>query len=237
MYAALGIDNVEALLQPPPDMTPKPIDAGTENSTLLMGQPAQAFPEQNHQAHVEAHKSLFLTNIVKESPQVQALIISHCMQHLQFLASQIAQEQMPQETKQQIAEIQAQMQQVSPEEAQMIMQQTEMVVEQFSSTIMAQLASEFLQSIGISGGEDPLVDIRKKELDLRDKELDLENEQFAQKQDQRAQEKMLDAQLQQERMGVQKQIADDKLEVAIDRLKQNADLKLLELENKIRGLL
>ena len=211
MYAALGVDNVEALLQPPPDMTPRPIDAGTENSTLLMGQPAQAFPEQNHQAHVEAHKSLFLTNIVKESPQVQALIISHCMQHLQFLASQIAQEQMPQETKQQIAEIQAQMQQVSPEEAQMIMQQTEMVVEQFSSTIMAQLASEFLQSIGMSGGEDPLVDIRKKELDLRDKELDLENEQFAQKQDKRAQEKMLDAQLQQERMGVQKQIADDKL--------------------------
>ena len=38
-------------------------------------------------------------------------------------------------------------------------------------------------------------------------------------------------------MNVQKDIADDKLGVAIDRLKQNADLKLLELENKIKGLL
>ena len=90
MYAALGVDNVESLLQPPPDMTPRPVDAGSENSGLLMGQPAQAFPEQNHQAHLEAHKSLFLTTIVKESPQVQALIISHCMQHLQFLATQMA---------------------------------------------------------------------------------------------------------------------------------------------------
>tara|TARA_R100001082_G_scaffold48091_1_gene25825 strand:- start:387 stop:2876 length:2490 start_codon:yes stop_codon:yes gene_type:complete len=237
MYAALGVDNVESLLQPPPDMTPRPVDAGIENSTLLMGQPAQAFPEQNHQAHLEAHKSLFLTNIVRESPQVQALIISHCMQHLQFLASQMAQEQMPEETKQQMAQIQAQMQQVSPEEAQMIMQQMQMVMEQFSSTIMAQLASEFLQSIGMSNNEDPLVDIRKQELDLKDKELDMESKQFEAKQQQRAQEKMLDAQLQQERMGVQKDIADDKLEVAIDRLKQNADLKLIELENKIRGLL
>ena len=75
MYAALGVDNVDALLQPPPDMTPKPVDAGQENAGLLLGQPAQAFPEQNHQAHLEAHKSLFLTSIVKESPQVQALII------------------------------------------------------------------------------------------------------------------------------------------------------------------
>ena len=237
MYAALGVDNVESLLQPPPDMTPKPVDAGSENSGLLMGQPAQAFPEQNHQAHLEAHKSLFLTSIVKESPQVQALIISHCMQHLQFLATQMAQEQMPEETKQQMAQIQGQMQQVSPEEAQMIMQQMQMVTEQFSSAIMAQLASEFLQSIGMSNNEDPLVDIRKQELDLKDKELDMESQQFEAKQQQRAQEKMLDAQLQQERMGVQKDIADDKLEVAIDRLKQNADLKLIELENKIRGLL
>jgi hypothetical protein len=237
MYAALGVDNVDALLQPPPDMTPKPIDAGQENAGLLLGQPAQAFQEQNHQAHLEAHKSLFLTQIVKESPQVQALIISHCMQHLQFLAAQIAQEQMPPEMQQQIQQIQAQMQQVSPQEAAAIQQQIQMIIEQFSSQIMAQLASEFLQSIGMGGGDDPLVDIRKRELDLRDKELDMESDQFVAKQAQRAQEKMTDSQIQQQRIDVQKQIADDKLEVAVNRLKQNADLKLLELENKLRGLI
>ena len=237
MYAALGVDNVDALLQPPPDNTPKPMDAGLENAGLLTGQPAQAFPEQNHQAHLDTHKSLFLTTIVKESPQVQALIISHCMQHLQFMAMQMAQEQMPPEMQQQIQQIQAQMQQVSPQEAQVIQQQIQMVTEQFSSQIMAQLASEFLQSIGMGASEDPLVDIRKRELDLKDKELDMESNQFIAKQQQRDQEKMAENQIQQERLNVQKQIADDKLGVALDRLKQNADLKLLELENKIRGIL
>ena len=237
MYAALGIDNVDSLLSPPPDMTPRPVDAGLENASLLMGQPAQAFPEQNHQAHIDTHRSLFFTDLVKDSPQVQALIISHCMQHLQFLASQLAQEQMPDEMKQRIAEIQAQMQQVSPEEAQMIGQQIQMINEQYSSSIMAQLANEFLQSIGMNSGGDPLVDIRKRELDLKDKELDIESQQFESKQNQRSQEKSLDAELQLERMNVQKQIADDKLEVAIDRLKTNTDIKLLELENKIKGIL
>ena len=237
MYAALGVDNVDALLMPPPDMTPKPVEAGLENASLLLGQPAQAFPEQNHQAHIDTHRSLFFTDLVKDSPQVQALIISHCMQHLQFLAAQLAQEQMPDEMKQRIAQIQSQIDQVSPEEAQMISQQIQMVNEQYSSSIMAQLANEFLQSIGMSGGGDPLVDIRQKELELRDKELNIEAEQFDSKQNQRAQEKAMDAELQLERMNVQKQIADDKLEVAIDRLKTNTDLKLLELENKIKGIL
>ena len=237
MYAALGVDNVEALLQPPPDMTPQPIEAGLENAGLLLGQPAQAFPEQNHQAHIDTHRSLFFTDLVKESPQVQALIISHCMQHLQFLAAQLAQEQMPPEMQQRIAEIQSVIQQVSPEEAAAIMQQIKVINEQYSSAIMAQLANDFLQSIGMSGGGDPLVDIRQKELELRDKELDIETQQFESKQNQRAEEKLLDANLQMQRLETQKQIADDKLEVAIDRLKTNTDIKLLELENKIKGIL
>ena len=236
MYAALGVDNVDALLQPPADNTPQPIDAGQENAGLLLGQPAQAFAEQNHQAHIDAHKSLFLTDVVKQTPQIQALIISHCMQHLQFMAMQMAQEQMPPEMQQQIQQIQAQMQQVSAQESQQIQQQIQMLIEQFSSQIMAQLANEFLQSIGMGGSEDPLVEIRKQELDLRNKELDMESEQFVAKQKQRQQEKIMDSEIQQDRLNVQKQIADDKLGVAVDRLRQNADLKLLELENKLRGI-
>jgi len=234
MYAALGVDNVDSLLQPPPDMTPQPIDAGIENAGLLMGQPAQAFEQQNHQAHLDAHRSLFLTSVVKENPQIQSIIISHCMQHLQFLSAQLAQEQIPEETQMRIQEIQAQMQQVSPQEAQQISQQIQMILDQFSSPIMAQLTSEFLQSIGQGSGEDPLVEIRKTELQLKDKELNLDAEQFVAKQEQRAQEKLLDADLQKERINVQKSIADDKLDVAIDRLQQNANLKLLELETKLR---
>ena len=157
------------------------------------------------------------------------MLINNSHVHTSFQATQM-------NMQQQIQQIQANMQQVSPQEAQQIQQQIQMVIEQFSSQIMAQLANEFLQSIGMGGSDDPLVDIRKRELDLRDKELDMESDQFVAKQSQRQQEKIMDSELQQQRINVQKQIADDKLGVAVDRLKQNADLKLLELQNKLRGI-
>tara|TARA_R100000544_G_scaffold31282_1_gene17590 strand:+ start:12 stop:1955 length:1944 start_codon:yes stop_codon:yes gene_type:complete len=235
MYAALGVDNVESLIPAPPDMTPKPIDAGTENSSLMLGQPAQAFEGQNHQAHLDTHRSLFLTQVVKENPQIQSIIISHCMQHLQFLSAEMSMEQIPQEVQMQLQQVQGQMQQMSPQEAQQMQQQIQMTLDQYSSPIMAQLTSEFLQSIGQGESEDPLVEIRKSELDLKDKELNMDSEQFMQKQNQRAQEQEIDSNLQEQRINVQKNIADDKLNVAIDRLRQNADLKLLELETKTRN--
>lgn len=236
MYSALGIDNIESIIQPPAQpQPPMPIDAGLENAGLLQGMPAQAFPEQNHQAHIEAHRSLFLTNVVKENPAIQSVIIAHIMQHLQFLATQIAQDQMPPEIMQSIQETQGQIAQLSPQEAQMIQQQISMVVEQFSSPILAQLTSEFLQSIGQSNEVDPLVEIRQKELDLKDKELDIDQEQFRVKTEQREQEQLLENELSKERIDTQKVIADDKLNLALQRLEQQADLKLLELQSKLRN--
>ena len=62
----------------------------------------------------------------------------------------------------------------------------------------------------------------------------MEQEQFAVKQEQKTQDKMVDAQIQQQRLDVQKAIADDKLQLGLDRLQQQANLKLLELEQKFR---
>ena len=235
MYAALGIANVEALLQAPPDTTPKPIDSGLENSGFMMGQPQQAFQGQNHQSHVEAHRSLFLTQVVKENPQMQSIIISHCMQHLQFMSAQIAQQQIPPEVQQRIQGVQQQMQQMPPEEAQAASIEIQMLLDQFSSPILAQLTQEFLQSIGQGDETDPLVAIRQQELSLKDKQIDQEQTQFEMKAGQRGQEKLLESEIQRQRINVQKDVADDKLDLSIQRLKQQADLKLLELEQKMRG--
>ena len=113
-------------------------------------------------------------------------------------------------------------------------QQIQMLLDQFASPIMAQLSEEFLQSIG-QGGDDPLVAIRQAEVELRNKQIDQEQSQFEAQQDQRAQEKLLENELQKQRINVQKEVADDKLDVALQRLDQQADLKLLELEQKMRG--
>ena len=238
MYSALGVDDVDSLIQPPPPPpTPQPIDAGIENNGFLMGQPAQAFEPQNHQAHIDAHRSLFLTDVVKQNPALQGMIIGHMMQHLQFMAGQMVQDQVPAELNQQMQELQQASQTglIPPDQLQMQASQIQMQIEQFSSPVLAQLTQELLESIGQGDETDPLVQIRQQELELREKAIDSDNQQFEAKQAQRAQEKLLETQISRQRIDTQKAVADDKLDVAIRRLEQQAELKLLDMQNKGAG--
>ena len=237
MYSALGVDDVDSLIQPPPPPPmPQPIDAGIENNGFLMGQPAQAFEQQNHQAHIDAHRSLFLTDVVKQNPALQGMIIGHMMQHLQFMAGQMVQDQIPPELNQQIEQLQAagQAGQIPPDQMQMQMSQIQMQVEQFSAPLLAQLTQELLESIGQGDETDPLVQIRQQELALREKAIDSDNDQFAAKQAARAQEKLLESEIAKQRIDTQKEVADDKLDVALRRLEQQAELKLLDMQNRGR---
>jgi hypothetical protein len=238
MYSALGVDDVDSLIQPPaPPPQPMPVDAGIENSGFLMGQPAQAFEPQNHQAHIDAHRSLFLTDVVKENPPLQGMVIGHMMQHLQFMAGQMVQDQIPPELNQQMQEMQAAQQsgQVPPQQLQQMQSQIQMQIEQISSPVLAQLTQELLESIGQGDETDPLVQIRQQELMLKEKAIDSENEQFEAKQQQRAEEKLLETEIAKQRLGIQKEVADDKLDVALRRLEQQAELKLLDMQNKNMG--
>lgn len=233
MYSALGVDNIESLLLPPQDMTPKPVDAGIENSGLLQGVPANAFAEQNHEAHIEAHKSLFLTQGVQMNPQLQSVIIAHVMQHLQFLANQIAEQQMPPEAQQQIEQMMQQAQTLDPQSQMMVQQQVQGIIESMSSPILAQLSSEFLASIQPPPQQDPLVAIRQQELGLRDKEIELKNQQFASKEQQDAMETSAELQLQQQKADQQAMNASEKNDIAKERLRQQAELKLIDLQARM----
>ena len=53
---------------------------------MLMGQPQQAFPEQDHEAHIEAHMSLLSLPMVQEAPPVMAGLHSHILQHIGMAA-------------------------------------------------------------------------------------------------------------------------------------------------------
>jgi hypothetical protein len=132
MYAALGVDNIDALLIPPPDTEPKPVESGFENSTLMAGGMAQAFMQQNHDAHIATHMNLLNMQPVQMNAQVQANVHAHIMQHLQMKADSIAQQQMPPEALQQYQQLQQQAQQMSPVEAAQVMQQANDLLAQFS---------------------------------------------------------------------------------------------------------
>ena len=233
MYAALGVDNIESLLVPPADTTPQPVDAGIENSGLLQGIPQQAFPEQNHEAHVEAHKTLFLTQAVIMNPQLQSVIIAHVMQHLQFMANQMAEQQLPPEVQQQIQQQMQQAQQLDPQAQAGLQKQIQSIIESYSSPILAQLSAEFLQSVQPPQQDDPLVQIRQQELGLRDKEIEMKNQQFMAKEEQDAMEKGAELQLQQQKADQQAMIGNEKNEIAKQRLQQQAELKLVDLQARM----
>ena len=197
-----------------------------------MGQPAQAFEGQNHRAHVETHRALFLTQVVKENPQIQAMIISHIMQHLQMKADSLAEQQMPPEVLQQFQQIQQQAQQANPTEAQQMTQQAGDILAQFSAPIMAELIAEYSQKVSDPSDEDPLVAIRKQELALKGQELSMEQQQFLQEEKRKAMDAQRRIDVDRERIESIEHIADLREETARARLEQQARLKMMDMQNK-----
>ena len=68
MYEALGVTNIDAILQPPPQ--PMPMNPAKENQEALRGARLQAFPEQNHQAHISAHLAMIATPIAQSNAAI-----------------------------------------------------------------------------------------------------------------------------------------------------------------------
>ncbi len=235
MYAALGVDNIDALLIPPPDTQPKPVESGFENSTLMAGGMAQAFMQQNHDAHIATHMNLLNMQPVQMNAQVQANVHAHIMQHLQMKADSIAQQQMPPEALQQYQQLQQQAQQMSPVEAAQVMQQANDLLAQFSSPIMSELMQQFSQEVATPPQEDPLVAIRKQELALKGQELQQDREQFEIKEQMRAEEKMRQDRIDRERIATQLDIAKMKDDSTQDRLEQQKELKLIDIGLKQIG--
>jgi len=232
MYAAIGVDNIEQILVPPPQTEPKPIEAGFENNQLLLGNPAKAFPEQNHDAHIATHMSLLNTPPVQMNAQVQALIHSHIMEHLQMKSDILAQEQMPPEVLQQYQQIQQQAQQVSPAEQGVLMQQANSIIAQFSAPIMSQLIQEYTAKITSPEDEDPLVAIRKQELALKGQELAIEQQQFVAQERRKEQDAARRATIDRERIQTSEDIAEMRDDTARARLDQQRMLKNLDLMNR-----
>jgi hypothetical protein len=194
-----------------------------------MGGTAQAFIQQNHDAHISSHVNLLNMQPVQMNAQVQANIYSHIMQHLQMKADMIAQQQMPPEAQQQYQQLQQQAQQSTPVDAAAINQQASDILAQFSSPIMTDLVGQFAQQVATPPQEDPLVVIRKQELALKGQELQQDKEQFQMKEQMRAQDAANQDRIDRERIDAQRDIARMKDNSTQDRLDQQKELKLIDL--------
>ena len=123
MYTALGSENIEALLMPDPP-PPMPVSPALENASAMMGTPLTAFPDQDHDAHIESHITFLENAMAKMNPMVSTALLSNIFQHVAFKAEQIAEQQL-----QQMAQQDPQLQQQLMQEQQM-MQQSMMAEQQ-----------------------------------------------------------------------------------------------------------
>jgi len=232
MYAAIGVDNIDQILTPPPSGEPQPVEAGFENNQLLLGNVAKAFPNQNHDAHIATHMSLLNTPPVQMNAQVQALIHSHIMEHLQMKADVIAQQQMPAEVLQQFQQLQAQADQVSPAQQQQLVVEANNILAQYSAPIMSELIAEYTTKISSPEDEDPLVAIRKQELALKGQELALDQQQFVAQEQRKAEDSARRAQIDRERINASEDIAEMRDDTARARLDQQRLFKNIDLQNR-----
>jgi hypothetical protein len=79
MYTALNIKDIDDILLP--DMAPAPKDPVQENMDALMTAPLQAFIQQNHDAHVQAHMAFMQNPQTQQNPQAMGALQAHIQQH------------------------------------------------------------------------------------------------------------------------------------------------------------
>jgi hypothetical protein len=165
MYQSLGVKDIDAIL-PPPD-TPKPKDPALENSDSLLGKKLIPFRNQEHQAHIDAHRTFMSSMLVRNNPQATVLLQAHVMEHISLLARQMVEEENQEQVQAEAAkfggklppELQAQFQEEM--ERQISLKATEFIEEMF---VEEQQAME-------GQGQDPLVGLKQQELQLKAQDI------------------------------------------------------------------
>jgi len=226
MYGAMGVQNIEQLLPPPPQ--PQPMDPANENASLIAGMPAQAFMGQDHDAHINSHMSLYGTMTAQANPVVLSLIQAHIYQHVSFRAAEIVDQQNAQ--NQEFQQMLQQIQQLPPEVSQGYQQQIQEKVAKDVAAVVSQLTEQInAMFMPPPPPADPLVELRGKELDIKADDVQRKREEFAQRQEFDAMKAMENNKLAEQRLAIQREIATMKDDIAKERIDQAAQFKAMDI--------
>ena len=211
MYAALGVQNIEKVLPPPPQ--PQPTDPAIENAGTLNAQKPVAFPDQDHSAHIRAHRAFMSSVLVKTNPAVMSLLQAHITEHVGYMARAMVQEEMQPEMDQLMQQYGGQL----PQEVQaQIEMQMESAVAIKIAEIIEQMVSEE-QEMFDQMGDDPLVQLKQQEIDIKKNEAELKAQQMGEKQALEEKKMAQKEGLDREKMQSQEDIAQLKANVALDK--------------------
>jgi hypothetical protein len=173
MYDALGVKNVNSILPPP--APPQPMDPALENIMAINGKPFQAFPGQDHKAHIDAHLSFMSISMVQNNPGAMMALQKNILEHISFMA----QEQIQLEFVEEMQEMQMIQQQIGPmmqnPQAMQMAQRVQQITSQIESRkakLIAEMMIDYAKEedkISSEVGGDPLLKLKSRELDLKAK--------------------------------------------------------------------
>jgi hypothetical protein len=172
MYEALGVKNIDQVLVKP--QQPMPKDPALEHIDALGSRPFQAFPGQDHRAHITSHLNFMATNMARNNPMVMASLEKNIFEHISLMA----QEQIEIEFRDELVQLQ-QMQMMMQQNPQMVQQMQMQVkimqekIESRKAVLIAEMMEEFMNEenkITSQFDNDPIAKLRSRELDLRAQE-------------------------------------------------------------------
>ena len=126
----MHVNNIDEIMEP--DQQPVPLDPVSENALLIQGKPVQAFPEQDHDAHMTTHSDPSMQQLMQSDPQKAALVAAHNQQHaaMKYVAEMQAQMGGPMPPPQQIAQDMQLQNQIAVMSAQIVLKKTEEMKQQ-----------------------------------------------------------------------------------------------------------
>ena len=200
MYEALGVTDVDRLMKAVPDEDSIPLDPAQENINALDNIKLEAFPGQNHQAHIMAHLVFGASPMVGQLPPVALSMQKHIMEHVKIGAEEQAM---------------SQMQQAGPLPADQQEMQYQMMVAQFVAEGMQQVKQLSGQ---VSGqGPDPLLQLKEKELEIKAQSEQADSQIDQAKLQLDAQNQQMRGQQFQQRLASQEAQTDKRIESAMQR--------------------
>ena len=227
MYEAIGVKNINAILPAP--ATPMPMDPSMEHIQALAMKPFQAFPGQDHRAHIEAHLNFMQVNMVRNAPMVMGSIQKNILEHIAIMA----QEQVQLEFQQELLEVQ-QLQQVAMQDP-MVAQQIKASLEKIEgrkATLIAEMTAEFAKEenkITSQLDGDPLLKLKSREVDLRAMENERKEREGKQRIDLDRMRAMMNKDTQEEKLEQNEKLA--KLRAGVSLAKSGAGNTVIGIED------
>ena len=168
MYEAVGVKNINAILPPP--QQPTPLDPALEEIAAMGMKPFQAFPGQDHKAHIDSHLSFMQSNMVQNSPQVLMALQKNILERISLMAQEQIQMEFREELQQ--AQQMQQMLQQQPQNQQLVQQVTQLTntINSRKAILIAEMTKDYMaeeEKILNEFGGDPLVKLKNRELDIR----------------------------------------------------------------------